>query len=123
MGAVNPAYASTMAFEVAEALRRAGEQEAALTALAHAVEAAEGVLARPDASTSPLWDCVAERFDPARSGAAWAEHKERQADELRRAVRHMAAERVLAPTWGAFAGDDARYQEIAAAAERVRDEG
>lgn len=123
MGMVNPAYVSTMAFEVAEALRRAGEQEAALAALAHAVEAAESVSARPDASGSPLWDCVAERFDPARSGAAWAEHKERQADELRRAVRHMAAERVLAPTWGAFAGDDARYQEIAAAAERVRDEG
>lgn len=90
-----------------------------LSALAHAVEAAESVSARPDASGSPLWDCVAERFDPARSGAAWAEHKERQADELRCSVRRMAAELTLAPAWGAFAGDDARYQEIAGAAARL----
>ena len=43
LGALNPFFSTTMAFEVAEALRRAGEPDGALAALAKAVRAAADI--------------------------------------------------------------------------------
>ena len=63
MGTVNPFFSATMSLEVAEVLRKAGEKDAALDALARAIDAA--TLEHQDAADSPLWD----RMD--RSGTAW----------------------------------------------------
>lgn len=110
MDAVNPFFSATMSFEVAEALRRAGERDGALAALARAVDAATDVPADPDPTAALLWDRLGERLDPARSGEAWAEHKARQTDELRAALRQGAAERALSPEWRELAGDDSRSE-------------
>ena len=123
MGAVNPFFSATMAFEVAETLRRAGEKDGALAALARAVDAVAADPAGPDPSDSPLWDRMAGCLDPARAGEAWAEHKARQLDDLRRTLRQQAAERVTSPEWRDFAGDNPRYQEIVDAATRLSGEG
>lgn len=121
MEAMNPYYLVTMRLEVAETLREAGEKDAALEALRRAVDATEHAdQEAPALSDSPLWDRVAERLDPARAGEAWAEHKGRQAAQLQTIMRQGVAERLLSPEWRAFAGDDARYREIMAAAERFR---
>ena len=110
MDAVNPFFSATMSFEVAEALRRAGERDGALAALARTVDAATGVPADPDPTAALLWDRLGERLDPARSGEAWAEHKARQTDALRAALRQGASERALSPEWRELAGDDARSE-------------
>ena len=123
MGAVNPFFSATMAFEVAETLRRAGEKDEALAALARAVDAVAAGPAGTEPSSSPLWDRVAGRLDPARAGEAWAEHKARQLDDLRRTLLQQAAERVTSPEWRDFASDDPRYQEIVDAATRLSGEG
>lgn len=125
MGAVNPFFVVTMALEVAEVLRRAGERDGALAALGRAVDAAVSAVSapRPDLSSSLLWDRVADRLDPARSGTAWAEHKARQADELSEVMRQALAAQVASSEWHEFAGDDPRYLEVAAAAGRLSGEG
>ena len=112
MGAVNPFFSATMAFEVAETLRRAGEKDEALAALARAVDAVAADPASKEPSGFPLWDRMAARLDPARAGEAWAEHKARQLDDLRRTLRQQTAERVASPEWGDLAGGDPRYQKI-----------
>ena len=66
-------------------LRRAGEKDGALEALARAVDALSATPVNPDPSSSPLWDRMADRLDPAQAGEAWAEHKARQAGGGRRA--------------------------------------
>ncbi|OUO35945.1 helix-turn-helix transcriptional regulator [Olsenella sp. An290] len=119
MGAVNPFFSATIAFEVAETLRRAGEKDEALAALARAVDAVAAGPTGTDPSDSPLWDRMAVRLDPARAGEAWAEHKVRQLDDLRRTLRQQTAERVTSPEWRDLAGDDPRYQEIAEAVEHL----
>lgn len=119
MGVASPFFPATMAFEVAEALRRAGEKDEALTALARAVDVAGSMPASPDTPDSPLWDCVAERLNPTRAGEAWAEHKTRQADGVRKALQQEAEERTTSPEWRELAIDDPRYQEIVATAERL----
>ncbi len=118
MGAINPFFPATMALEVAEALRRAGERDGALIALGRAVDAASRTPAEPDPTVIALWDHLGEVLDPARSGKAWAEHKTRQTDALRRTLRQHAVERALSPEWRAFAGDDTRYLKMAASLER-----
>lgn len=123
MGAVNPFFSATMSFEVAEALRRAGERDGALAALARAVGAATGAPAGSDLTGTPLWDRMAGRLDPSRSGAAWAEHKARQVDALRTALRREAAGLALSPEWRELAGDDPRYREILEALESLASEG
>lgn len=123
MGAVNPFFSATMSFEVAEALRRAGERDGALTSLARAVDAATGAPTDSDLTGTPLWDRVAGRLDPACSGAAWAEHKARQVDALRTVLRREAAGRALSPEWRELAGDDPRYREILEALESLPSEG
>ena len=114
MGTVNPFFSATMAFEVAETLRRAGEKDGALTALARAVDAVAADPTSTEPSGSPLWDRMAVHLDPARAGEAWAEHKARQLDDLRRTLREQTAERVASPEWRDLAADDPRYQEIVA---------
>ena len=57
MGAVNPFFSATMAFEVAETLRRAGEKDEALAALARAVDAVAADPTSKEPSGFPLW-CV-----------------------------------------------------------------
>lgn len=123
MRAMNPFFSVTMAFEVADALRKAGERDEALTALEQAVDAVADARESPEAAGNPLWDRMASRLDPARSGAAWAEHKTRQMDGLRHTLRQSAAEHVAAPAWREFAGDDPRYREIIDALERLAGEG
>ena len=115
MGAANPFFSATMSLEVAEVLRRAGEKDGALEALARAVEAVTADPTSPDPSGSPLWDRVGGRLDPARAGEAWAEHKARQLDDLRRTLRQALAEQVASPEWRDLAGDDPRYLRIVAA--------
>lgn len=112
MGAANPFFSSTMSFEVAEALRKAGEKDGALAALARAIDAATADPASPDPSVSPLWDRMADRLDPTQAGEAWADHKARQLDDLRRTLRQQATARALSPEWRDFAGNDPRYQQI-----------
>ena len=119
MGAVNPFFSATMSFEVAEVLRKTGEKDGALEALARAVDATMADPADPDPSGSPLWDRMADRLDPARGGEAWADHKARQLDDLRRTLRQQAVERVTSPEWRDFAGNDLRYREIVVAIEEV----
>lgn len=123
MGAVNPIFSATMPLEVAEALRRAGERDGALEALARAVDAASATPTAPNPSSSPLWDRMADRLGPARAGAAWAGHKERQADEAVALMRREIAELAASPAWRSFAGDDPRYQGIAEAAACLSGEG
>ena len=119
MGAVNPFFSATMSLEVAEALRRAGEKDEALEALAHAVDALAAIPANPDPSSSPLWDRMADRLDPSRAGEAWAKHKERQANEAAALMRRALVEEVTSPEWRELAGDDPRYQGIVAALKRL----
>lgn len=123
MGAVNPFFSATMPLEVAEALRRAGERDGALEALARAVDAASATPTAPNPSSSPLWDRMADRLGPARAGAAWAGHKERQADEAVALMRREIVELAASPAWRSFAGDDPRYQGIAEAAACLSGEG
>ena len=122
MGTVNPFFPVSMAFEVADALRRAGEKDEALTALARAVSATKNMPLSTNVSTSPLWNRMTERLDPSRSGEAWAEHKARQLDDLRRTLCQSTVARVATPEWQELAGDDPRYQEILSSAERLANE-
>lgn len=122
MGTVNPFFPVSMAFEVADALRRAGEKDEALTALARAVSATKNIPLSTNISTSPLWNRMTERLDPSRSGEAWAEHKARQLDDLRRTLCQSTVARVTAPEWQEFASDDPRYQELLSSAERLANE-
>lgn len=122
MGEMNPFFSASIAFEVAEALRRAGERNGALAALERAVKAAIDVPVNPvnpDPAVAKLWDHLSDRLDPARFGEAWAEHKAHQTDALRATLRQNAAELVLSPEWRAFASDDVRYQKMVASLERV----
>ena len=119
MGAVNPFFSATMSLEVAEALRRAGEKDEALEALAHAVDALAAIPANPDPSSSPLWDRMADRLDPSRAGEAWAEHKAHQVDEVAELMRRALVEEVTSPEWRELASDDPRYREIVATLERL----
>ena len=123
MDAANPWYPVSMALEEAEALRRAGERDGAVEALACAVTAAERVDPRsPGLSASPFFDHMADRADPGRIGSAWAEHKARQADETTALMRRAVAETAASTGWKAFAGDDPRYQEVVASARGLADE-
>ena len=122
MGEMNPFFSASIAFEVAEALRRAGERNGALAALERAVKAAIDVPVNPvspDPAVAKLWDHLNDRLDPARFGEAWAEHKAHQTDALRATLRQNAAELVLSPEWRAFASDDVRYQKMVSSLERV----
>lgn len=112
MGSVNPLFPVTMPLEVAETLRRAGEKEGALDALARAVDAAAAIQVHQDPSDSPLWDRMVGRLDPAQAGEAWAEHKASQADEASALMRKAIAERVSSPEWRELTGDDPRFGEI-----------
>lgn len=122
MGAVNPLFPATMSLEVAEALRRACEKDGALEALARAVDALVATPVNPDPSSSPLWDRMANRLDPAQAGEAWAEHKARQAGEAAALMRRALVEEVTSPEWRDLAGDDPRYREIVGAATRLSSE-
>ena len=120
MGAMNPFFSATMSLEVAEVLRRAGEKDRALEALAHAVEALAMSPAHLGTSDSPLWDRMADRLDPARAGEAWAEHKTRQAVEAAELMRRAIVEEVTPPPeWRDLADGDPRYREIVAALKRL----
>ncbi len=118
MGAVNPFFSATMSLEVAEVLRKAGEKDGALEALARAAEALAAVPALPDPSGSPLWDHMADRLDPVQAGEAWAEHKARQADEARLLIRQGLAERTSSPEWQRIVSDNPRYRDILAKTPR-----
>ena len=123
MGSLNPWYPVGMALEEAEALRRAGERDGAIEALARAAMAAERVdPCSPGLSASPFFDRVADRADPDRVSSAWAEHKARQADETTAVMRRAVAERAASPEWRDLAGDDPRYREIVASARGLADE-
>ncbi len=119
MGAVNPFFSATMSLEVAETLRRAGEKDRALEALAHAVDALAATPAHPDPSNSPLWDRMADRLDPSHAGEAWAKHKERQANEAAELMRRAIVEEVTSPEWRDLADGDPRYREVVAALKRL----
>lgn len=112
LSAVNPFFSATMSLEVAEVLRRAGEKDAALDALARAAEAMAVAPAGPSPSGLLLWDRVGVRLDPAQAGEAWAEHKERQVDEVASLMRQALAERVSSSEWRELAGDDQRYRDL-----------
>lgn len=122
MGAVNPLFPVTMSLEVGEVLRREGEKDGALEALARAVDALAAAPVNPDPSGSPLWDRMANRLDPAQAGEAWAEHKARQAGEATGFMRRAVAEEVTSPEWRDLAGDDPRYREIVGTATRLSSE-
>lgn len=122
MEAVNPFFSATMSLEVAEALRRARERDGALEALARAVDALAATPVNPDPSSSPLWNRMANRLDPAQAGEAWAEHKARQAGEAAVLMRRALVEEVTSPEWRDLAGDDPRYREIVGAATRLSGE-
>ena len=123
MGAVNPLFPAAMSLEAAEVLRRVGERDGALETLARAVDAASATPTAPNPSSSPLWDRMADRFDPARAGEAWAEHKACQSGEAAALMCRALVEEVTSPAWRSFAGDDPRYQGLAEAAARLSDEG
>ena len=112
MGTVNPFFSATMSLEAAEVLRRAGEKDAALDALARAADAVRAVPANRDPSGSPLWDRMADCLDPAQAGEAWAEHKARQADEAASLMRQALTERASSSEWRELAGDDPRYRDL-----------
>lgn len=116
MGTVNPFFSATMSLEVAEVLRKAGEKDAALDALARAIDAA--TLEHQDAADSPLWDRMNGRLEPARAGEAWAAHKSRQADEAGLLIRRGLAERTSSPEWQRIVSDDPRYRDILAKTPR-----
>ena len=116
MGTVNPFFSATMSLEVAEVLRKAGEKDAALDALARAIDAA--TLEHQDAADSPLWDRMDDRLEPARAGEAWAAHKSRQADEAGLLIRRGLAERTSSPEWQRIVSDDPRYRDILAKTPR-----
>lgn len=116
MGTVNPFFSATMSLEVAEVLRKAGEKDAALDALARAIDAA--TLEHQDAADSPLWDRMDDRLEPARAGEAWAAHKSRQADEAGLLIRQGLAERTSSPEWQRIVSEDPRYRDILAKAPR-----
>lgn len=118
LSAVNPFFSATMSLEVAEVLRRAGEKDGALSALARAAEAMAVAPAGPSPSGLPLWDRVGVRLDPSQAGEAWAEHKARQADEVASLMRQALAERVSSSEWRELAGDDPRYHNVLVAAEK-----
>ncbi|WP_270403820.1 helix-turn-helix domain-containing protein [Candidatus Collinsella stercoripullorum] len=123
MGSLNPWYPVSMALEEAEALRRAGERDGAIEALARAAMAAGRVDPRsPGLSASPFFDRIADRADPDRVGSAWAEHKARQADETTALMRRAVAERAASPEWRDLAGDDPRYREVVASARGLAGE-
>ena len=122
IGGVNPLFPVTMSLEVAETLRRAGEKDGALEALARAVDALSATPVNPDPSSSPLWDRMADRLDPAQAGEAWAEHKARQAGGAAALMRRALVEEVTSPEWRELAGDDPRYREIVGAATRLSGE-
>ncbi len=117
MSAVNPFFSATMFLEVAEVLRKAGEKDSALDALARAADAVRAVPAHRDPSSSLLWDRMAERLDPAQAGEAWADHKARQADEVESLMRQAFVERVSSSEWSELVGDDPRYLGVLAMAE------
>ena len=123
MGGVNPLFPVTMSLEVAEALRRACEKDGALEALARAVDALAATPVNPDPSSSPLWDRMANRLDPAQAGEAWAEHKARQAGGAAALMRRALVEEVTSPEWRELAGDDPRNREILEALESLASEG
>lgn len=123
MRAMNPFFSVTMAFEVADALRKAGERDEALTALEQAVDAVADARESPEAAGNPLWDRMASRLDPAQAGEAWAEHKARQAGEAAALMRRALAEEVMSPEWRDLAGNDPRYREILEALESLASEG
>lgn len=123
MGAVNPLFPVTMSLEVAEALRRACEKDGALEALARAVDALAATPVNPDPSSSPLWDRMANRLDPAQAGEAWAEHKARQAGEAAALMRRALVEEVMSPEWRDLAGNDPRYRKILETLESLANEG
>lgn len=123
MGSLNPWYPVSMALEEAEALRRAGERDGAIEALARAAMAAGRVdPCSSGLSASPFFDRVADRADPDRVSSAWAEHKARQADETTAVMRRAVAERAASPEWRDLAGDDPRYREVVASARGLADE-
>ena len=71
MGAVNPFFSATMSLEVAEALRRAGEKDGALEALAHAVDAwrrSRRIRIRPAPRSGTAWPTASTPPAPARPG-------------------------------------------------------
>ena len=120
MGSVNPWHPVSMALEEAEVLRRAGEQNDAVTALSRAADAAKTASApSPALSESPLYDRLVDKIYPARSGEAWAEHKARQADEAATLMGQALVATVESPEWRQFAGDDPHYREVVAAARRL----
>lgn len=124
MGSLNPWYPVSMALEEAEALRRAGERDGAIEALARAAMAAGRVdPCSPGLSASPFFDRIADRADPDRVSSAWAEHKARQADETTAVMMRAVAERAASPEWRDLAGDDPRYREVVASARGFADEG
>ena len=123
MGVVNPLFPAAMSLEAAEALRRGGEKYEALEVLARAVGAVGAARTALDPPASPLWDRMAGSLDPARAGAAWAGHKERQADDAVALMRREITGLVASPAWRSFAGDDPRYQGLAEAAARLSGEG
>ena len=124
MGSVNPFFLTTMSLEVAEGLRRAGEKNDALDALARAIDAAAAEVSAPfESSDSPLWDRAADRLNPAQAGEPWVEHKNRQAKDAAALMRRAVSERALSPEWRSFAGDDARYGDIVDTAARLSNEG
>ncbi|WP_308616552.1 helix-turn-helix transcriptional regulator [uncultured Enorma sp.] len=112
MGSVNPLFMATMSLEVAETLRRTGEKEGALDALACAVDAVDAIQVHQNPSDSSLWDHMAGRLDPAQAGEAWAEHKASQADEAIALMRQAIAERVSSPEWRELIGDDSRFSRV-----------
>lgn len=120
MAAINPLYPATMGLEVADAFRRAGEKDEALEALGRAVDAAASVAhVSSGPADAPLWDRINSLLDPAHVGGAWAEHKVRQAAEAATTLKQAVAEQGASGAWREFAGDDPRYREIAAAAQRL----
>lgn len=120
MAAINPLYPATMELEVADALCRAGEKSEALEALRRAVDAAASAAPVPSGPIdAPLWDRMSGLLNPVYVGDAWAEHKARQAAEAVATLRQAVAEQIASDTWRELAGDDPRYREITAAAQRL----
>lgn len=124
MEAASPHYNLVMTLELAGALRRAGDRDGALDALARAVELAERLDA-PDAAARPmlLFDRVADLLDPAGAGEGWAAHKARQENEMCARMQRAVAEQLADPAWFDFAGADPRYRELVCRAERLLSKG
>ena len=120
----NPCYRATVALELAGTLRRTGDADGALEALADAVDLARELApAVPfSAQGSPLYDRIAPDADPGRFGAAWAGHKEGQASDLVRALREAVVAAVVDSAWGSLV-DDERFRELAASAATLAGSG